>query len=97
MAKKKPTTAELSEEVAGIGHNSLSSKDLKNIVERAESILEEKKVLSEDLKELFVEAKSKGFDNRTVKEVIKYRALDQEVREERQALLDMYLSALGLL
>ena len=97
MPKKKPTTAELNEEVAGIGHNSLSSKDLKNIVERAESILEEKKVLSEDLKELFVEAKSKGFDNRTVKEVIKYRALDQEVREERQALLDMYLSALGLL
>jgi uncharacterized protein (UPF0335 family) len=100
MARKKAQLEEVEEdEPAGAGHNSLqlSAKELKNIVERIESLLEDKKALAEDLKELMAEAKAKGFDTRTVKEVIKFRAMDVSTRRERQELLDLYLSALGLL
>lgn len=98
MPKKKPEPLEETEdETPSTGHNTLAPKELKNIVERAESILEEKRAIAEDFKELMAEAKSKGFDTRTVKEVIKFRAMDIETRQERQDLLDMYLQALGLL
>lgn len=95
MAKKKPENEE--DDTPGVGHNSLHAKDLKNIIERAEAIVEEKRACAEDFKELMAEAKSKGFDARTIREVIKYRAMDIETRTERQDMLDMYLNALGLL
>lgn len=84
-------------EEPGVGHNSLSPKDLLNIIQRVESLMEEKKSLGDDIKNIFNEAESKGFDKATIKQVIKIRAMDQEKRIEKAELLDMYLHAIGLL
>lgn len=97
MANRKPKDEE-AEDSPGIGHNNtLSTKELKNLVERIESIVGERKGLNEDIKEIMNEAKSKGYDKRTIRDVIKFRATDEDARRERQDLLDMYLNALGLL
>jgi uncharacterized protein (UPF0335 family) len=52
--------------------------------------------MAEDIKEVFGEAKSQGFDVKTIRAVIKLRALDKAKRQEAEALLDTYKSALGI-
>lgn len=84
-----------------IGHNSAVNQDtakrLLSIIERIERLEEEKKALSEDVKDIFKEAKSAGFDAPTIRLLIKHRAEDAAKREEREALLQTYLAALGQL
>jgi uncharacterized protein (UPF0335 family) len=79
-----------------MGHNSIAGDRLQSIVERIERLNEEKKALSEDIKDIMSEAKSAGFDPKTVRAVIKRRAEDEAEREERETLLDLYLKALGM-
>lgn len=69
---------------------------LRSFVERIERLEEEKKNLMEDIKAITSEAKGEGFDVKTLKQVIKIRAMDSGKRMEQEALLDTYLSALGL-
>lgn len=95
MAKKSNDTDSLIEE-PGKGHNSISKEELVKIIEHVERLLEERKNISESITDAMAVAKSKGFDKRTIREVIKIRALDKEVRDERQELLDIYLVAIGL-
>lgn len=83
-----------------IGHNSINNdtaKRLLSIIERIERLEEQKKELSEDVKHIFKEAKSAGFDAPTIRLLIKRRAEDAAKREEREALLEAYLGALGQL
>lgn len=81
----------------GAGHNALSPKQLKEFCERIETLIEDRKAVNEDIKQVLEEADHEGFDKKTIKEVIKIRAMDPEERAERKELLDMYLQALGLL
>lgn len=69
---------------------------LKSIVERVERLEEEKAALSGDIKEVYAEAKGHGFDNKIVRQVVRLRKMDATEREERDALLDLYMSALGM-
>lgn len=69
---------------------------LKQYVERAERLIEERKGISEDLKDVFLEAKSQGFDVPTIKWAIKQRAIDKAKRQEVEALQETYQLALGL-
>lgn len=69
---------------------------LKSIVERVERLEEEKTALSGDIREVYAEAKGNGFDTKIVRQVVRLRKLDTTEREERDALLDLYLSALGM-
>jgi len=84
-----------------IGHNSSvnsqTAKRLLSIIERIEAIEAEKKALAEDVKDIYREAKSAGFDAPTIRLIIKRRAEDEAKREEREALLEIYLNALGQL
>jgi len=75
----------------------LSVEHLKQFVERIERLDEEKQTIAEDIKEVFQEAKSNGFDVRTLKEIIKIRKADASDLEEQEYLLDTYKRALGLL
>jgi len=70
---------------------------LRAFVERIERLEEEKKALADDIKDVYAEAKGSGFDTKQMRKVIKIRAMDQEKRREEEAILDLYLSALGLL
>lgn len=93
---KKQNNDDLIEE-AGQGHNSFSASDLRRLLEELESLHEIKKNASEDIKAAMDIAAQKGFDKRTVREMLKMRALDSEVRKEREDLRDLYLAALDLI
>jgi uncharacterized protein (UPF0335 family) len=69
---------------------------LKSIVERVERLEEEKTALSGDIREVYAEAKGNGFDAKIVRQVVRLRKMDSTEREERDALLDLYMSALGM-
>lgn len=94
MPKVKKSDPNIEE--AGMGHNSLSPAELKNICERVESLIEERKATNEEIKTIMTEAESKGFDKKTVKEMIKIRSMDADDFKEREDLRDLYLAALGL-
>jgi uncharacterized protein (UPF0335 family) len=70
---------------------------LKSIIERIERLEEERKETAEQIKEVYAEAKSSGFDAKTIRKVVSLRKQPTEERQEAEALLDLYLSALGML
>ena len=87
---------------AKIGHNSTTivqpatSDELRAYVERIERLEEEKKALASDIKDIYAEAKARGFDVPVMRVMIRLRKLDPAVVEEHEALLDVYRRALGM-
>ena len=77
------------------GHNSFSKDQLKSIVERVERLAEEIKDLRSDQGDIFKEAKGNGYDVRALRQIIRLRAEDPNKRTEREAILDVYMNALG--
>ena len=75
----------------------MAADRLKSIVERIEKLEEERKLLQEDIKDIYTEAKSAGFDTKVLRMVIASRKKDQSEWEEQQALLEAYMKALGQL
>ena len=74
----------------------IARDQLKSIVERIERLEEEKKALSDDIKEVYAEAKGNGFDTKVLRTVIRLRKQDAAERQEQEAVLDLYLHALGM-
>lgn len=68
---------------------------LKSIVERIERLEEEKKTISDDIKEVYAEAKGNGYDVKVLRKVIAIRKRDKNERDEEEAILDLYLQAVG--
>jgi uncharacterized protein (UPF0335 family) len=79
------------------GAVNVARDQLKSIVERIERLEEEKKSIADDIKEVYAEAKANGFDVKTLRHVIRLRKQDNNERQEQEALLDVYLNALGML
>ena len=69
---------------------------LKSFIERIERLEEEKRALSEDIKEVFAEAKGTGFDTKIMRQVIRIRKMDKDDLDEQETLLDLYKRALGM-
>ena len=69
---------------------------LRSFVDRVERLEEEKKALSDDIKEVYAEAKGEGFDTKIMRQCVSLRKLDKADFQEREAMLDLYLSALGM-
>lgn len=69
---------------------------LRALVERVERLEGEKAALNGDIKEIYAEAKGHGFDTKIMRTVVRLRKLDQAQREEQEAMLDLYMSALGM-
>jgi uncharacterized protein (UPF0335 family) len=69
---------------------------LRSLIERIERLEEEKAALATDIREVFSEAKGQGFDTKVMRQVIKLRKLDTADRQELDAMLDLYLLALGM-
>ncbi|HUF57592.1 MAG TPA: DUF2312 domain-containing protein [Thermohalobaculum sp.] len=80
-----------------ISTTTVAADQLRSIVERIERLEEEKKEIAEQIKEVYAEAKANGFDARTLRRIVSLRRKPNEEREEEEALLDLYLSALGML
>ena len=69
---------------------------LRLLIERIERLSEEKKGIQEDIKDVYSEAKSAGYDAKILRAVIRLRAMRPDDRAEYQAVLDTYMAALGL-
>lgn len=80
-----------------VSTTSVAAGQLKAIVERIERLEEEKKEVAEQIKEVYAEAKANGFDGKTLRKIVALRKKPTEEREEEEALLDLYMSALGML
>jgi uncharacterized protein (UPF0335 family) len=68
---------------------------LKSIIERIERLEEDKAAVAGDLKEVYAEAKGEGFDTKILRKVIRLRKQDSAQRQEEEALIDLYISAIG--
>ena len=69
---------------------------LKSIVERIERLEEEKKAIADDIKDVFAEAKANGFDVKALRTILKIRKEDVDERKEHEAIVDLYMQALGI-
>ena len=75
----------------------VSADQLRLLIERIERLEEEKQGIADDIKDVYAEAKSLGFSAPTIREIVKIRKMDTNTRREREALLDTYKAALGML
>ena len=75
----------------------IAGERLKSLIERIERLEEEKRALSEDIKEVYAEAKGTGFDPKIMRQIIRIRKRDQDELDEEETLLDVYKRALGML
>ena len=69
---------------------------LKSFIERVERLEEEKAALAADIREVYSEAKGEGFDTKIMRQIVRLRKLDTAERQEHEAILDLYLGALGM-
>ena len=70
---------------------------LKAFVERVERLEEEKKAISDDIRDVYAEAKGNGFDVKALRTIIRMRKEDPNERQEQETILETYLQALGML
>ena len=98
--------------MTGIGHNSGSEDDtfsvsdeqlqkatddrLRLLIERIERLEEEKKGVSDDIKDVYAEAKAVGYDPKIMRQIVRLRKMDADARSEQQIVLDTYKAALGM-
>lgn len=80
----------------GVGSSGVARDRLKTFFERIERLEEQKAALTADVSEIFAEAKGEGFDNKVMREILRIRKQDSNERAEREAIKDLYLSALGM-
>src|SRR5579883_637505 len=69
---------------------------LRSFIERVEKLEEEKKALTDDIKDVYAEAKGNGFDVKILRKIVSMRRQDRDKRREEQEILDLYLAALGM-
>jgi uncharacterized protein (UPF0335 family) len=74
----------------------IAKDQLKSFVERIERLEEEKKATADDIKDVYAEAKATGYDTKVLRKVVQIRKQDKNERLEQEAILDLYLEALGL-
>lgn len=92
---------------AQIGHNSavvqdepatrFSKDQLKAIIERIERLEEEKTAISDDIKDVYAEAKGNGYDVKALRTIVRLRKQDANERAEQETILDTYMHALGMI
>lgn len=79
-----------------IENQEINSERLSSLIERIERLNQEKDAISSDIRDIFAEAKSAGFDVKIMREIIKLRKMNAADRDEQEALIDIYKRALGI-
>lgn len=74
----------------------IGADQLRLFLERIERLEDEKKGISDDIRDVYAEAKSQGYDTKTLRSIVRLRRLEKHVRDEADALLETYRNALGL-
>mgnify|MGYP000993002178 CR=1 FL=1 len=81
---------------AVVDNTGVAAGELKQFVERLERLDEEKQAIADDIKDVYTEVKARGFEPKIVRQVIKIRKQDRAERQDAEAILDLYLEALGI-
>jgi uncharacterized protein (UPF0335 family) len=89
-----PATAEAKQTPAA---TRFAKDQLRSVIERVEKLEEEKKAISDDIRDVFAEAKVNGFDVKALRTIVRLRKIDVSEREEQDAILETYMHALGML
>lgn len=79
-----------------IGHNT-AGDELRLLIERIERLEEEKKGIADDIRDVYSEAKARGFDPKIMRQLVRLRKIKPDDRAEMEAVLDTYKAALGML
>ncbi len=96
MAKTNMARYEQDDQDTTQDAENISGKRLKSFLDRIERLEEEKSGLADDIKDIYAEAKSTGFDTKTMRKIMRLRKMDVEKRREEEELLELYKSAIGL-
>ncbi|KQT52124.1 MULTISPECIES: DUF2312 domain-containing protein [unclassified Aureimonas] len=75
----------------------VAAEELRAFIERIERLEEEKKTIADDIKDVYGEAKGRGYDTRVLRKIVSIRKQDQNERAELDAILELYLQALGMM
>ncbi|MDF2493635.1 DUF2312 domain-containing protein [Sphingomonas sp. ABOLG] len=81
----------------GMGGGQVAADELRLLIERAERLEEEKKGIADDIKDVFAEAKSRGYDPKAIKKIMSIRKKKREEYQEEEMILETYMQALGML
>jgi uncharacterized protein (UPF0335 family) len=81
--------------VSDVGHNTADDR-LRLLCERIERFEEEKKVVADDIKDVYIEAKSLGYDVKIIRQIVRLRKMEADDRREMETILDLYKKALGM-
>jgi uncharacterized protein (UPF0335 family) len=76
--------------------DNVSADQLRLFIERIERLEEEKAGIADDVKDVYLEAKATGYDTKTMRAIVRLRRMEKNARQEAEALLETYKSALGL-
>jgi uncharacterized protein (UPF0335 family) len=76
--------------------DSVAQDMIRAFIERIERMEEEKKAISDDIREIYAEAKGNGFDTVVLRQIVRLRKKDAAERMEQEALLELYMAALGM-
>lgn len=79
-----------------VAETGVAAEELKQFIERIERLEEEKAGIAEDIKEVFGELKGRGFDSKAVRAILRIRKQNHEERQEQEAILELYMQALGM-
>jgi uncharacterized protein (UPF0335 family) len=74
----------------------VAADQLRQIVERVERLEEEKQAIADDIKDVYAEAKANGFDTKVLRQIVRMRKQEPNERAEQEAVLDLYMQALGM-
>jgi len=80
----------------GMGGGQVAADELRLLIERAERLEEEKKGISDDIKDVMAEAKSRGYDPKAIRKILSIRKKRAEEVQEENAILQIYMEALGM-
>ena len=92
-----PATAAVEQEEKAEAAHRFAKDQLKSIIERIERLEEEKKATSDDIRDVYAEAKGNGYDVKAMRAVVRLRKQDKDERMEYEAVLETYMHALGLI
>ena len=78
------------------GHNHVAADQLRLFIERVERLEEEKRGIADDIRDIYGEAKTNGYDTKTMRQMVRFRRMETHARQEALALQETYMKALGL-
>jgi uncharacterized protein (UPF0335 family) len=79
-----------------VAKSGFAKEHLRSFIERVERLEEERTALTADIREVYSEAKGQGFDTKIMRQVVRLRKMETADRQEQEAMLDLYLGALGM-